>query len=795
MKDFYGKTYKNTDFLHLQDRFLYRMRLIDAGFKQLFAAFSKRPSLAPALLILLCSFLSCHFASVLPAFLLSAAVLTAFVLFCLKSRKPLFFKVNMTVLALLFSLVLVYLGMFISTRLNAYTEPSSNNEYICTATRISFDLSGKVDLTVRLESGALSKITCYKDIEGFADINPGDQLLIHGKLKEPSKAGNPGELDYRDYLRSRGILYVIRCDRFEVISKAGFPSCISGVLQRFFFLMRRDVLNAVSGSFDETYKALAAAVCVGDRSLVPDRVNRDFQISCCSHLLAVSGTHFTGFLACLPAVLNALKVKRRKAFAIHILFCILTGCLTGWSDSVTRAAFMSICCFADRDWVSALSLASIVMTVSDPFCPQSSGFQMSFCAVIAIKIYTVKISGALKKLRLGEKIPSLVSPAIAATLGMIPFWTDISMRPDPLHLAVQIAGSFVAGLTCTCFVPCVLLCLLLPFLSEFISAPLLTCLKLLNSVIGTGSTLSSGGSPPVHLSAPLLLAAGLTLFLFMLPPCFVRRAFLKLSALILAASVGLEVFSFVIKPENKIVFADVGQGDCCLIITSGLTCLIDAGTYEEGASTVSDLLDYYGISQVDISIMSHWDVDHSGGIAALSEQGRAGTVMTAYVPEPDIKDKDVEEFFESTKTDRQAYLSNLFCIRAGDRIELSDSAFIDILYPYVDANGGNDSSLVLMLNINGKKILFTGDISTKTEELMIDAGIDIDCDLLKVAHHGSKYSSSTGFIEACSPSAAIISVGANNFYGHPSPDTLDRLESYGCEVFRTDLEGAVILEY
>ena len=78
---------------------------------------------------------------------------------------------------------------------------------------------------------------------------------------------------------------------------------------------------------------------------------------------------------------------------------------------------------------------------------------------------------------------------------------------------------------------------------------------------------------------------------------------------------------------------------------------------------------------------------------------------------------------------------------------------------------------------------------------MIDAGIDIDCDLLKVAHHGSKYSSSTGFIEACSPSAAIISVGANNFYGHPSPDTLDRLESYGCEVFRTDLEGAVILEY
>ena len=103
-----------------------------------------------------------------------------------------------------------------------------------------------------------------------------------------------------------------------------------------------------------------------------------------------------------------------------------------------------------------------------------------------------------------------------------------------------------------------------------------------------------------------------------------------------------------------------------------------------------------------------------------------------------------------------------------------------------------------MLDIEGKeetKILFTGDIGTSTESLLIGSDADIDCDILKVAHHGSKYSTSCEFIEACSPSVAVISVGEHNFYGHPAPETLERLETYGCEVFRTDREGAVVMVF
>lgn len=630
---------------------------------------------------------------------------------------------------------------------------------------------------------------------------PGEKLILYGKLKRPPSAGNPGEFDYSEYLRKQGILYVISCERCKVVDKAGFPLNVTGTVQHFFYELRLQSFEAVTSFFDDTDKSLAAAVCLGDKSLISSDVKRDFKMSCCSHLLAVSGTHFAGFLACLPMVLNVFKVRRKNAFLVQTMFCLLIGCLTGWSDSVTRAAIMSICLFADREWLSALSLASIVMILADPFCPLSSGFQMSFCAVIAIKVYSGKISELLIKLHLGEKLASVFSVPIAAMLGMIPFWSDISMRPDFEHLLIQIVCSFIAGAACTFFFPCVLFCYLLPFWSRYLSMPLKLCLELLLRIVKIGSSLSEKGGSPIHISSYVLLVLGLTVFLFMLSPCTLRRLFLKPVALVLAVAIGFNVLSLINKPSCRVVFADVGQGDCCLIITPDKTCLIDAGTYDEGGTTVSNLLDYYGIYQVDVCVMSHWDVDHAGGLAALSDLGRTRTILTSYVPSPDDADKDVQEFLLSTAksgSDNSCFLSQLHGLYAGDMLYLSNDVYFEVLYPSSNLGGGNENSLVLKLHITGEEdtsILFTGDIGMSTEAEMLESGIDPDCDILKVAHHGSKYSSSTEFIEACSPDAAVISVGAHNFYGHPAPDTLGRLNSYGCEVFRTDEEGAVVMEF
>ena len=795
MKDLYGKSYCNRGLSGLKMRFIQRVRTLCSDVLNLKHVILKRPVVIPAVLMLACSILCYYSSSFLPAVLIGIIVVAAGCYYAFFSRRKALSVMSVTAVTLMSVSFLLYIGLFISNRLNAF---AVSDRLSCVVTDVTYDLSGDVDLTVRLDDGPYAKVALNCECE---DINPGDALILYGKLKEPGKAGNPGEFDYRDYLRKQGILYTVSCEKYSFENKAGFPGAVTGFLQKGFFELRKSVFETVTESFDRSFKALTAAVCLGDRSLLPDNTERDFKLSCCSHLLAVSGTHFSGFLVCVPLVLNVLKVKRKNAIALHAVFCIFIGCLTGWSDSVTRAAVMSVCLFAEREWVSALSLSAVVMIVADPFCALSSGFQMSFCAVIAIKLYSGMITEFLMRFYISESFSKLISPAVAAGLGMMPFWSDISMRPDPEHLLIQTAGSFMAGAACTFFLPCVLLCSLFPFWSQYLSAPLLVCLDGLLKLVSFGGRLSEQNGMSVHLTGTLLALAGLFVFLYMIPKCLFRRVLIRPAAFVLAVAIGFEVVSYFDQPGCRVVFADVGQGDCCLIITPDSTCLIDGGTYREGSTTVLDLLDYYGICQVDVCIMSHWDADHAGGIAALCEHGRTKCIYTSYVPSFEDGDKDVQEFFEAVlpePNDRSLYLSQLRPAFAGDRIELSDGVFLDVLYPSSGLGGGNESSMVLMLRVNGKdltSILFTGDIGAETESLLIKEGIDLDCDILKVAHHGSKYSSSSEFLEACSPGIAVISVGEHNLYGHPAPATLDRLNSFGCEVFRTDKEGAVVLEY
>ena len=800
MKNIYGKTHHNTWFSALGEKLLLRLEELSYAAD----SFKRRPCLIPAAMLILCCVLCYRFESFVPAVVMAVTTLGACLFFSSRRPQNNVFSAgkngrHMLLLAgFLLSLIIVYNGMYIHSRLSACLTPQ-NGAFSCTVTEVSYDLAGGMDMTVRLEGGVYAKAAFYKEIP--QNIRAGDEVVLHGKLKEPESAGNPGEFDYKRYLKKKGILYVISCDSYELVGRASFPQNVTGLLRKFFFELRKGAVGAVSGTFSEEERALAAAVCTGDRSLISDGTKRDFKLSCCSHLLAVSGTHFAGFLAGLPMILDTLKVKRKKAFFIYVIFALLIGCLTGWSDSVTRAAIMSICIFAMRDWVSALSVASLVMVTADPFCAMSSGFRMSFCAVIAIKMYSDKISRVLKKLHSGDFLAGIISPTIAASLGMIPFWEDISMKIDLEHLGIQTAGSFIAQTACAFFVPCVVLCLLMPFGAQFLSSPLCLCLNVLQKLVSFGGSITERNISAIHLSQAFLAVTAVVVFLLLIPPSILKRIFLKPAALLLAVMTGFEVFSILDRPSAKVVFADVGQGDCCLIMTEDLTCLIDAGTYDEGAETVCNLLDYYGIYQVDICVMSHWDVDHAGGIAALYDLGRTKQIITSYVPGPGAEDKDVREFFEAVGFDdgkRSGYLSSIDSVCSGDLIFLSETVYLDILYPASGTGGGNEESLVAMLHIEGEEsacILFTGDIGIKTEEKILKSGMDIDCDILKVAHHGSKYSSSEEFIEACSPEAAVISVGKNNFYGHPTPETLERLNSYGCEVFRTDREGAVILNY
>ena len=233
----------------------------------------------------------------------------------------------------------------------------------------------------------------------------------------------------------------------------------------------------------------------------------------------------------------------------------------------------------------------------------------------------------------------------------------------------------------------------------------------------------------------------------------------------------------------RVEFLDVGQGDCALLqIPFGKTVLVDCGTGNYGTETA--YIKSKGIRTIDAVYLSHCDSDHAGGLDEMLSAFRVKKVVMPYTyadPEGDLE------------------IINKI-IKSGADVEFADNTYeqkigqceIEALWPggQVSTNE-NLNSLVLKLKCREKTFLFTGDIDADSEAAIIESGKNMDTDVIKVAHHGGKNSSSQEFIEKVSPQYAVISLGKNNSYGHPDKSVVKRFEDAKCNVYRTDKNGYV----
>ena len=211
-------------------------------------------------------------------------------------------------------------------------------------------------------------------------------------------------------------------------------------------------------------------------------------------------------------------------------------------------------------------------------------------------------------------------------------------------------------------------------------------------------------------------------------------------------------------PNNSVHFINVGQGDSILLCNRNKYVLIDTGGNTKFDMAEETLIPYFrkiGVSHIDLLVTSHDDFDHAGAASSLVENFK----VKSYLKE---------------RSD--------FPIKVGD-IKLENINYYD--------GDENDSSLVFLVDFMKKKWLFTGDASIESEKYILNSGIDVDCDILKVGHHGSKTSSCEEFIKATSPSEAVISCGAKNKYGHPNKEVIETLTKYNVKIRRTDLEGTI----
>ena len=237
----------------------------------------------------------------------------------------------------------------------------------------------------------------------------------------------------------------------------------------------------------------------------------------------------------------------------------------------------------------------------------------------------------------------------------------------------------------------------------------------------------------------------------------------------------------------KIYFFDVGQGDAIFIQTpNDNQVLIDGGPSNQVIQELGRVMPFYDHS-IDLLVLTHPDADHINGLIEVLKRYKVGRILE------NVIELDTPAYAKWNELKQEAQITEAVF---GQEIVLDDDIILRVLYPVdssVQQSKTNNNSIVAKLVYGEVSLLLTGDVETKVERELVARKIDIDSDLLKVPHHGSKTSTTEKFIEAVTPEAAFIQVGSDNRYGHPHPTVLERLQDYGIRYYRTDINGTIEL--
>lgn len=637
------------------------------------------------------------------------------------------------------------------------------------------------DVSIISDNGARSykkKILAnvYSDIADYRTVL-WDRVYITGAVSIPKERSNPGTFDYRRYLKSVGIRCIITADGIENVKKAGgIAALLKNAKCR-----TADIFESALGA----ESAVVMGLLFGETEGIDEDVIETFRRGGTAHVLAVSGLH----LGLLYAFLCRFKRKKRSISADIAIVLVLTAytALAGFTASVVRACLMIFIHIAGNhlnrryDLLSSTCVSMIIILAVNPMQIYNAGFQMSFLAVITLGIMIPLIQ---------KKIKGILLPMIAVQTGMVPYTMYVFNYVSLTSIISNIPVYFIAAAMIPAGILVIAFCWL-PVIAK--PAAMITGL-FVKLLLWCNDFTYMGGVFTFDVASPsVIFLAVYYIFIFYMCSeagqiALIRRNYKKIAAVFAAAVIcgaGCSVYLSDGFEKTDMVFVDVGQGDCLHIKAGGKNLLIDGGgsfNYNVGKSTLKPYLLKNGVTKIDMAIATHLHTDHYQGLKELSQTYRIkklGVYEANSVNENHLK----KEF----KTDEILYLA------AGDVINMGRNVSVEVLSPDrgnpLDEKDENKNSLVLRVNVKGSSVLMTGDIDEKGEKTLI-ADTDIKADILKIAHHGSRYSSCEKFIAVAAPKIAVIQVGKNT-YGHPSEEVIKRLEEHKITVLRNDEQGAV----
>ena len=614
------------------------------------------------------------------------------------------------------------------------------------------------------------------------EVVRGDRVALEGVLRVPDDPG------FAEALRHKGIVAELQANQFERLGPASNPFVRATQVFRAF------VGRSISRLFPPKEAGLLLGLVMGDDSRLDPGLSRDFQATGLGHLLVVSGENVAMVLAPILALAAWLGLARWPRFLLAVGTVAFFVVLTGAEPSVMRAGVMAALTLVGvlmgrpRSTASILAAAVLVLLALDPWLVWSIGFQLSVAATAGMVALATPLAERLRRF-LPMPVALAAGTTIAAQFGVTPLLLFHFHEVPGVTIAANLAAFPAVSPALLLGIAASTVGLAWAAAGRVVAAVALVPMRYLETVANAlakapvGYVTTRGG--------PLVLLTGAALFVGVAtwlrtgwrPP---KRA--------IAAGVGvlpLLVWSTALSagtPSGLTVrFLDVGQGDSALVTSpSGATILVDGGPDEQQVATELAAL---GVKRLDVVVASHPHADHIIGLPDVLARIPVGLVLEPGCPDASSIHADLERAIEDEGLEEQNP-------RAGATYTVGDLR-MDVLSPQdcwtgTDSDTNNDA-LVLMLTRGEDSVLFATEPEEPAQRALLDAGVDLRADVLKVPHHGAA-TSLPEFFQAVQAQVAVVSVGPND-YGHPVPATLAAIAATGAQVWRTDQHGTVTVTF